>query len=245
MIPCNEKVFHFIYFYWIFSLFTFQMLSPFPVSLHPRNTLSHPPSPYFYEGVHSPTPTLTSLPLISPHWGIYWVFTGQRTSPPIDAWQGHPLLYMQMESYVLFCWWFSPWEFWGVWLVDIVVLPMGLQTPSTTSVLSLTHLLGTPHSVGWNTCLCICKALAESPRRQSYQAPFSMHFLASTIVSGFGNCIWNESPGGSVSGWSFFQSLLYTLSPYLLLWVFCSAAKKLWSTHTLVFLLPELLWIVS
>jgi hypothetical protein len=31
-----------------------------------------------------------------------------------------------------------------VWLVDIVVLPMGLQTPSTPSVLSLTPLLGTP-----------------------------------------------------------------------------------------------------
>jgi hypothetical protein len=41
--------------------------------------------------------------------------------------------------------------------------------PSTPSVLSLTLLLGTPS--------------------QSYQAPFSMYFLASTIVSGFDNCI--------------------------------------------------------
>jgi hypothetical protein len=32
----------------------------------------------------------------------------------------------------------------GVWLVDIVVFPLGLQTPSTPSVLSLTPLLGTP-----------------------------------------------------------------------------------------------------
>jgi hypothetical protein len=37
-------------------------------------------------------------------------------------------------------------------------------------------------------CLCICQALAEPLRRQLYQAPVSMHFLASTIVSGFGVC---------------------------------------------------------
>ena len=44
-------------------------------------------------------------------------------------------------------WWFIPWEFWGVWLVDIVVLPIGLQTPSAPSVLSLTPPLGC--SVWW------------------------------------------------------------------------------------------------
>ena len=37
----------------------------------------------------------------------------------------------------------------GVWFVGIVVLPMGLQTPSTPSDLSLTPLLGTPCSVQW------------------------------------------------------------------------------------------------
>jgi hypothetical protein len=29
---------------------------------------------------------------------------------------------------VLFGWWFRPWELWGIWLVDIVVLPMVLPT---------------------------------------------------------------------------------------------------------------------
>jgi hypothetical protein len=28
----------------------------------------------------------------------------------------------------LFDWWFNTWELWGVWLVDFVVLPMGLLT---------------------------------------------------------------------------------------------------------------------
>ena len=36
-------------------------------------------------------------------------------------------------------------------MVDIVVLPMGLQTPSAPSVLSLTPPLGTPCSVQWLT----------------------------------------------------------------------------------------------
>ena len=53
---------------------------------------------------------------------------------------------------------------------------------------------------------------AEPLRRQLYQAPVSKHLLASTIVSGFGNCIWDGSPGGAVSGWPFLQSLLHTLS---------------------------------
>ncbi|EDM10302.1 RGD1560158 (predicted), isoform CRA_a [Rattus norvegicus] len=37
----------------------------------------------------------------------------------------------------------------GVWLVDTVVLSMGLQTPSAPSVFSLTPPLGSPCSVQW------------------------------------------------------------------------------------------------
>jgi hypothetical protein len=96
----------------------------------PRNTLSHPPSPCFYEGVPLPThplpPTQPSIPL---HWGIYQAFIGWRTSPSIDAWQGHPLLHMQLEPCVLLCWWLSPWEFWwrrgeggSFWLVLLFFL---------------------------------------------------------------------------------------------------------------------------
>jgi hypothetical protein len=86
---------------------------PYPIS-----------SPWFYEGVpHPPTPT--SLSSNSPALG-HWAFTGPRTSPSIDAWQGHHLLHMQLEPYVLLGWWLSPWELWGAWLVDIAVHPMGL-----------------------------------------------------------------------------------------------------------------------
>jgi hypothetical protein len=75
----------------------------------------------------------------------------------------------------------------------------GLQTPSSPSVLSPTPPLGTPCSVqclAESIHLCVCQAMAESLRRQLYQAPVSKHFLASTIVSGFGDCMWDGSPGG-------------------------------------------------
>jgi hypothetical protein len=38
--------------------------------------------------------------------------------------------------------WFSPWKLWGFCLVDIVVLPMELQSPSALSTLPLTLPFG-------------------------------------------------------------------------------------------------------
>jgi hypothetical protein len=42
-----------------------------------------------------------------------------------------------------------------------------------------------------NIHFCICQALTKPLRRQLYQALVSKHFLASTIVSGFVDCIWD------------------------------------------------------
>jgi hypothetical protein len=89
----------------------------------------------------------------------------------------------------------SPGSGGGVWLIDIILIPMGLQIPSVHSVLSLTPPLGSPHSVQWlamSIQLSIYKALAGPRRTYLFQAPFSKHFLASTIVSEFGDCIWVE-----------------------------------------------------
>jgi hypothetical protein len=89
-------------------------------------------------------------------------------------------------------------------------------------------------SVQWlavNIHLCICKALAGPLRRQSDQAPFSMHFLASTIVSGFDNC---TGDGQSLDGLSF--SLCSTLYLHI---GSCEYFVLLRSTHTLVFLLER------
>jgi hypothetical protein len=76
---------------------------------------------------------------------------------------------------------------------------------------------GSPGSVKWlaaNIYICIGQALAETPRRQLYQTPVSKQFLESAIVSRFGVCIWDGSPGGVVSGWPFLQSLLHSF-PYI------------------------------
>ena len=89
------------------------------------------------------------------------------------------------------------------WFIDNVILPMGLQTPSTSSVLSLTPPLQSPCSVRWLAAsihICICQTLAEPLRGQPYQAPTSKSFLALAIVSMFGVYRWDESPGGAVSG---------------------------------------------
>jgi hypothetical protein len=86
---------------------------------------------------------------------------------------------------VLFGWWFSAWDLWGVWLVDIAVLPMGMQTPSAPSVLPLTPPLGSPCSVRWlAVCIHICigQALTEPLGGQQYQAPVSKFFLVSASV---------------------------------------------------------------
>ena len=104
----------------------------------------------------------------------------------------------------------------SVWLVDIVVFPVGLQTPSTPSVLPIT-----PMEIGvqWlvvSICICIVQGLAKPLRRQLYQTPVSKHFLTSAIVSGFGDYIWDESPLGTVSGWPFLHSLVHSLSLYFL-----------------------------
>jgi hypothetical protein len=130
--------------------------------------------------------TSASLPSHSPILG-HWAFIGPRASSPFDAQQDYHLLHMWLEPWVPPCVllgrWVRPWE---LWLVDIVVLPMGLQTPSAPSVLSLNPPLGTRWSVQWwaaSIHLCICHALAESLRRQLYQALVSMYFLAPTIVS--------------------------------------------------------------
>jgi hypothetical protein len=127
-------------------------------------------------------------------------------------------------------------------LVHIVPL-MGLQTPSAPWVLSLAPPLQTLCSVQWMAVsihFYICQALAEPLRRQLYKAPISKYLLASPIVSGFGNCIWDQSPGGAVSERSFLQFLFTLCLCIFSHGYFVSPSKKEQSIHTLVFLLLKL-----
>jgi len=187
--------------------------------------LTHPPSPNFYEGAPLPThPFLPHCPSIPLPWGI---------EPSQD--QGPPLPLMPDNAILCYlCWKHGSLHMYslvgglvpgssggvgGIWLVDIVVLPLGLQMPSAPLVLSLTSPLGTLWSIQWlasSIHIYICQALAELLGRQLYQVPVSKHFLALAIVSGFGVYIWDGPPGRAVFGWSFLHSLLHKLSLYFL-----------------------------
>jgi hypothetical protein len=74
----------------------------------------------------------------------------------------------------------------GVWLVDIVVLPMRLQTPSAPSVLYLTRPLGSLCSAQWlaeNTLLCISQALTVSQET-------AISGSCQQALLGFCNSVW-------------------------------------------------------
>jgi hypothetical protein len=70
----------------------------------------------------------------------HWCPT-RSSSATYAAWHGSNHVYTGL--------WFIHWELWGVSLVDIHVLPIGLQTPSAPSVLSPNPPLGTQYSVQW------------------------------------------------------------------------------------------------
>jgi hypothetical protein len=137
------------------------MLSPFLVS-QLEIPISHPLSPAFMRVFPHP-PTHSHLPPTHSSTVGHQTFTGPRASSPIDARQSHPLLHRWLEPWVppcvLFGWRFSPWELWGVWLVDSVVLPMVWQTPSAPSVFfsnSSMNVKTFEEYVDWNTQCSSC-----------------------------------------------------------------------------------------
>jgi hypothetical protein len=70
--------------------------------------------------------------------------------------------------------------------------------------------LGSLCSVRWlatSILICIGQVLTETLSRQLHEAPDSKCFLESPIVSGFDVCWWEVSPGGTVFGWPFLQSV--------------------------------------
>jgi hypothetical protein len=130
----------------------FSMLSPFQVSPSwpPHSIL--PPSAFMrvllYPPTHSHLPALAfpytgamSLPRnkgLSSHW---YPTRPSSATHVLEPW---------VPPCIFFGWWFNPWELCGVWLVHMVVLPMGLQTPSAPSVLSqLFHWGPCAQSSGW------------------------------------------------------------------------------------------------
>ena len=165
--------------------------------------------------------TPASLFWYSPRLG-QWAFTRPRASSHCCSTRSFSATYAMevLSPYCVLCgWWFSPWELWAYWFLHIDVPPVGLQTSSAPSVLSLAPPLGILCSVQWiavSPHFCISQALVEPLRRQLYQVLAIKHSLASMIVLGFGICIWNRAAGEAVTGWVFLQVLLQTLYLYLL-----------------------------
>jgi hypothetical protein len=124
----------------------------FPYLFPLRKPPSKPPSPCFYVGALPSTyplpPHCSNIPL---HWDI---------ESPEDQGSPFPLIpdkailcyiscrsYGSLHVYSFFGGKLKSWELWVFWLVDIVILNMGLQTPSASSVPPLTPPLGSPCSV--------------------------------------------------------------------------------------------------
>lgn len=123
-------------------LFTFQMLSPFLVS--PLDLPSPIPLSLLLwkcSPTHPPTHSHPGIPL---HWRIE---SSQDQGPFLPLMPNKAILYYICGWSQGCLWWFSLWELWEIWLVDILVLPKGLQTPSAPSVLSITPPLVTLCSV--------------------------------------------------------------------------------------------------
>jgi hypothetical protein len=133
---------------------------------------SYPPLLCLYEGAPAPTHPfqlhLSSIPLC---WGI---------KPPQDQRPSLPLMpdkatlcyicswsHGSVHVYVLFRWWFNPWELWVVWLVDAVLL-LGLQSPSAPLVLPLSLPLGYLDSVWWLAVTISVLVIWQKLSRDSY-----------------------------------------------------------------------------
>jgi hypothetical protein len=138
----------------IFSIFLFVILfiyisnvdpPPFPVS--PLQAPITSPLPFTSKKMLPHTPTHSCLtPLASPYSGASSLQKTKVVPIPlvpdkaicyICTWSYDPCMYRLLVGG----------ELWRVWLVDIVVLPMGLQSPPAPSVHPLTLPLGSLTSV--------------------------------------------------------------------------------------------------
>jgi hypothetical protein len=135
---CSFIAIKMLFFYWIFYLFTFQMLSPFPDS--PPETPYPIPHSLLLWGCSRTHPLPSPHPGIPLHWGIE---PSQDQGPPLSlmpnkailcyicGW-GHGLLHVYSLVGGLVS---GSSGGGGTLLFDNVVLTMELQTPSTPSVL--------------------------------------------------------------------------------------------------------------
>ena len=173
------------------------------------------------------TNTAFSLPWHYPTMG-HWVFEGTRSSLPINVWQGYCLLHMQLEPWVppcvLFDWWFSSCELWGIWLVDIVVLPIVANPFSSINHFSNSSI-GDPMLIPKGCCkhLSLYSSVSGRASEETAVAGSCHQTLLAIFDSVWVWCLYMEwIPRWEFSGWPLLQSQFHSLSPHFLLWLFCS-----------------------
>ena len=157
------------------------------------------------------TPTNSCLPTLASTYTGTSSLPRTKAYPPTDARQDHPLLHMQLETWVapceIFGWWFSPWELCGGLVVWYCCSSYGIENPLSSFSPFFNSSIGDPvQSDLW---------LQASPSIrlwQSISGSYYIRFLlasTSTRASEFGVCIWDPQVEQSLEGFSF--SLYSTL----------------------------------
>ena len=159
---------------------------------YPLSQFLHPPSLCFYEGA---LPLTHSLPPLHPDIPLHWGIKPSQDQGPLLPLMSYKaiLCYICGQShgslhvYFLVGGLVSKSSWGSTWFILMFFLWVANHCSSFSPF--STSSIG-DQCLAMSICLCTCQALEEPLRRQLYQASASKHFLPSTIVSGFGDCIW-------------------------------------------------------
>jgi hypothetical protein len=159
---------------------------------YPKSSLNTPPA------LLSNPPTPASGPWHSPVLG-HIIRARPRSSPPNDGQLGHLLLHMQLEAPAL-----------GVLATSYCCSTYRVSDSFSFLDTFPSSSIGGPVVHPIDDCehpLLYLPGTGIASQERLYQGPVSKILLAYAIVSGFGGCLWDGSPGGeSVDGHSFLLS---------------------------------------
>lgn len=198
-------------FYWIFYIFTFQMLSLFPVAplsyLHYTYTHEYAPPPISALW-HSPTPEKMNLLRNKGSFSHLLQTMPSSASYATEAMSPSMCTLWSLVKSLGALWGLIDWHCYSSYGS---ANSFSFFSPFSNSSIEVFRFSQT---VSWKHPY-LYKALAEPLRRHPHQAPVIKHFLARTIVTWFTGCIWDWSPDRAVSGWPFISLPLFVFVPLL------------------------------
>jgi hypothetical protein len=155
---------------------------------------------------------------LSRHFPIleYRAFTGPRVSLPIDDLLGHPMLHIQLESQVSPCvfldLWYSPKELCGYWSW---CSSYGASEPFSSLGTFYTFFIGdlVLHPMDdYEHPLLYLPGTGRASQKTALSGSCQQALVGIWLVSRFDACLWDGSPSGAVSGWSFLRLYLNFVS---------------------------------